>query len=131
MARRNKNIIKTNKFLQGLAERFGEAVKNAGVEQLRKGAEQIARTAKNLCPVRTGNLRNSIRVRDRSSAKTCKIQVIADATDDKGVCYARIVEFSPKINKPFLYPARDEHAPEIRGNALDAIRDAIQRECKK
>lgn len=130
MARR-KGIMKTDKFLSSLAERFGEAVKNAGVEQLRKGAEQIARTAKEFCPTKTGNLKNSIRVVDKSTKKKCKIQVVADAINDKGVCYARIVEFSPKMGRPFLIPARDEHAAEIRGNALDAIRDAIQRECKK
>ena len=131
MAKRRKGIIKTNKFLASIAERFGESVKNAGIEQLRKGAETIARTAKELCPTKTGTLKNSIRVVDRSTKKKSKIQVIADATNDKGVCYARIDEFSPKMGKPFLLPARDEHADEIRGNALDAIRDAIQRECKK
>lgn len=126
-----KQKIKTDKFFSSIAERFGEAVKNAGVEQLRKGAEQIARTARELCPTRTGKLKNSIRVVDKSSKTKTKIQVLADAKDDKGFCYARIVEFSPKMGRPFLIPARDEHAAEIRSNALDAIRDAIKRECKK
>lgn len=126
-----QRYFKTNKFLREISERFGEAVKNAGVDALKKGAEAIAETAKKNCPVDSGRLRDSIHVDVKQTKTSTKIKVVADAADDDGFCYAKLVEFSPKINKPFLIPARDQHAKKIREDTLDAIRNAIHREWNK
>ena len=126
----SRNFIRTNKFLSQIADEFGEDVKNAGVVELAKGAEKIKETAKSLCPSMTGNLKESIHVETKKSKKGVNIKVVADAKNN-GFPYGRIVEFSPKIQRPFMLPAKDEHESEIRENAIDAIRQAIRRKWKK
>ena len=126
----SRNFIRTNKFLSQIADEFGEDVKNAGVVELAKGAEKIKETAKSLCPSMTGNLKESIHVETKKSKKGVNIKVVADAKNN-GFPYGRIVEFSPKIQRPFMLPAKDEHESEIRENAIDAILQAIRRKWKK
>ena len=126
----SRGIVRTNKFLSQIADEFGEDVKNAGVAELAKGAEKIKATAKSLCPALSGKLKESIHVETKKSKKGANIKVVADAKNN-GFPYGRIVEFSPKIQRPFMIPAKDEHAMEIRENALDAIRQAIRRKWKK
>ena len=126
----SRSIVRTNKFLSQIADEFGEDVKNAGVAELAKGAEKIKATAKSLCPALSGKLKESIHVETKKSKKGANIKVVADAKNN-GLPYGRIVEFSPKIQRPFMIPAKDEHAMEIRENALDAIRQAIRRKWKK
>jgi len=126
----NRGIVRTNKFLSQIADEFGEDVKNAGDAELVKGAEKIKETAKSLCPSLTGKLKESIHVETKKSKKGANIKVVADAKNN-GFPYGRIVEFSPKIHRPFMLPAKDEHESEIRENALDAIRQAIRRKWKK
>ena len=126
----NRGIVRTNKFLSQIADEFGEDVKNAGDAELVKGAEKIKETAKSLCPSLTGKLKESIHVETKKSKKGANIKVVADAKNN-GFPYGRIVEFSPKIQRPFMLPAKDAHESEIRENALDAIRQAIRRKWKK
>ena len=126
----SRNLIRTNKFLSQIADEFGEDVKNAGVAELAKGAEKVKETAKSLCPSLTGKLKESIHVEMKKSKKGANIKVVADAKNN-GFPYGRIVEFSPKIQRPFILPAKDEHESEIRENALDAIRQAIRRKWKR
>ena len=79
-----QRYFKTNKFLREISERFGEAVKQAGVDSLKKGAEAIAETARKNCPVDSGRLRDSIHVDVKETKTSTKIKVIADAADDAG-----------------------------------------------
>jgi HK97 gp10 family phage protein len=115
--------LKTAAFLKRVAEYFGEQVAKAGKDALRKGAAKMEATAKALCPVDTGRLRDSIHIEETGN----KIKVVADATDDKGNYYAKIVEFSPKIQKPFMMPARDQHAKQVRIDVINAIREAARK----
>ena len=124
MARRR---INTNKVLSQIAEEFGKDVRDAAVVALQKGANLISSTAKSLCPVETGTLKNSIHTEAKITDKNAKIKVIADGTDPNGYCYARIVEFAPGRAHPFLIPARDQHAAEIRENAIDSMRQVIRK----
>lgn len=108
--------------LRNLRE-MGEHVANASKRALRNGAYTVAADAKSRAPVRTGKLRNSIKVtgnRDGSSYK-----VSADAEKD-GYRYGKIVEYSPKINKPFLYPALNANRQQIRENIKNAARQAVR-----
>lgn len=116
--------LSTTKFFRRVAENFGQKVAKAGKEELKKGALKMEKTAKELCPVDTGRLRDSIHVEESGMT----IKVVADAADDSGVCYGKIVEFSPKIQKPFMIPARDQHAPAVRNDVMNAIRDAARKE---
>lgn len=121
-----RNRISTPKFFRRVAENFGDKVAKAGKEELRKGALKMEKTAKELCPVNTGRLRDSIHIEETGM----NIKVVADAVDDSGIFYGKIVEFSPKIQKPFMIPARDQHAPDVRNDVINAIRDAARREFK-
>ena len=117
--------LRNSAFFREIGERFGEAVSKRGKEALERGGDTIAQTAKSLCPVDTGRLRDSIHV--ETSAKGARVSVIADAENPQnGVKYARIVEFSPKINESYMIPAYDAHKHEIRQSVIDAIRDAIK-----
>ena len=117
--------LRNTAFFKEIGERFGEAVSKKGKEALERGGDTIAQTARSLCPVDTGRLRDSIHV--ETSAKGARVSVVADAENPKnGVKYARIVEFSPKINKPYMIPAYDAHKQEVRQNVIDAIREAVR-----
>ena len=119
MARRSG----TGQTLRNLRE-MGEHVADASKRALRNGAYTVAADAKSRAPVKTGRLRDSIKVtgnRDGSSYK-----VSADASNN-GYRYGKIVEYSPKINKPFMIPALNANRQQIRENIKNAARDAIRR----
>lgn len=117
--------LRNTAFFKEIGERFGAEVERKGKEALESGGETIAQTARSLCPVDTGRLRDSIHV--EVSAKGARVSVVADAENPKnGVKYARIVEFSPKINKPYMIPAYDAHKQEVRESVIDAIREAVR-----
>ena len=44
-----------------------------------------------------------------------------------GVAYGQFVEFDPRINKAFLYPALDENRGRIRENVKTAVQNALRR----
>lgn len=121
-----KKKINTSKIFSQIAEEFGKDVREVGIKALKKGAKQIEATAKELCPVVTGNLKQSIHTEENVTDKAVKIKVVVDGTDPNGYCYARIVEFAPGRAHPFLLPARDQHASEIHESVVDAMRDMIR-----
>ena len=51
---------------------------------------------------------------------------VADADND-GIFYGKIVEFSPKINRPFLYTAIDAARESIRDGIASAVREGLKR----
>ena len=113
-----------NRTLENFRE-MGEHVASAAKQALKNSAYQVVADAKSHCPVgRTGNLRNSIHAEVNRNGSSYKI--IADA-ERNGFHYAKVVEFSPKINKPFMYPAIEENRARFNENIRNAVSQAIAR----
>ena len=109
--------------LRNVLQVYGEKAAKAAKEALAKNADDLCNLAKAKCPVKTGNLRDSIHIEKRRGGSVCK--VVADAKDAKGRSYARVVEFSPKIDEPFMYPAWDELHDRMKQNVINAIKGEI------
>ena len=114
----------TAQTLAALRE-MGQHVINAAKASLAEGAQLVVADAKRLCPVKTGKLRDSIKAVSKQGGAVYELQ--ANARDDNGIAYGQFVEFSPKINRPFLYPAMDENRNIITNNIRDSIKEAIDR----
>ena len=121
----NKNswYLKSNKAFQQILQDYGKQVAAAAKKALAEEAEIIANDAKSRCPVLTGNLKESIHTVPNKSGT--RVSIVVDATDKDGVPYGKVVEYSPKIQKPFVYPALDAHKDEIAGKVADAIKKAL------
>ena len=102
-----------------------EDIIDAAKRELAKGVYRVVMDAKSRCPVFTGKLRASIKAESNDDDTIFYISANAFKEDPKAVTgrfyYGQIVEFSPKINKPFLYPAIDAHKDEIRANIRRAV----------
>ena len=131
MARRRSEIgftrgrgtgMSSFKTIAALRE-MGEHVLSAAKAELKKGADKVVADAKSLCPVRTGKLRDSIKAEPN---KDGSVYVISANAQNNGVYYGAIVEFSPKINKPFLYPAMEQNRQQIYDNVSAAISRAVR-----
>ncbi len=103
---------------------LGEDVLFAAELALADGADMIVADAKMRCPVKTGELRDSIKAVD--IANGAAYQISADARNEQGIPYGQFVEFDPRINRPFLYPAIDANIKFIRNDIKLAIQDAIR-----
>ncbi len=110
--------------LREVLARYGERAARAAKEALAENAETLAGEARLRCPVDTGRLRDSIHV--EISKNGGKAKVIADAKNAKGVPYGRYVEFSPRIDEPFMYPAMDAKREEMKQHTIDRIREAMK-----
>ena len=115
MARRYKGF-------KELLDELGEDITNQAKEALEKGAQMVVDDAKSRVPVKTGRLRDSIHYKVKSGG--ARIDVVADAKN-KGFSYGRIIEFSPRINRPFLYPAADANRELIKQMIIEAVRKGI------
>ena len=112
---------------------LGEAATAAAKSALADGAEIVMQEAKSRCPVYKGNdhrvvkgaLRDSIHVVKLKGG--AKYKIVADAKSHDGIFYGKLVEFSPKINKPFMYPAMDARRDEVRNKIVDAVREALRK----
>ena len=104
---------------------MGDDVLAAAQVALAEGADLIVQEAKGRCPVRSGKLRESIRA--VPSKDGTRIKIRADAKAKDGTYYGQYVEFSPKINRPFLYPAFDALRENVKSKITDAIREAIRK----
>ena len=119
MSRRNSS----KQTLENLRE-MGGHVAEASKRALRRGAYTVAADAKSRVPVKTGKLRDSIKVTANGDGTRYKVSAEAK---NKGYLYGKVVEFSPKINKPFLYPALENNRQQIREEIKEAARQAIRR----
>ena len=119
MTRRNS----ARQTLENLRE-IGTHVADAAKRALRNGAYAVAADAKSRAPVKTGKLRDSIKVTGNSNG--AKYKISADAANN-GYRYGKIVEFRPGHERPFLYPALDAKRQQIRNDIADAIRNAVNR----
>ena len=106
------------KFLDRLQGQIDKRVQAAKVV-FRQGASDIATTAKSLCPVKTGKLKGSISMTETQNGEIFIIS--ANAQNKKGINYAKYVEFDPKINRPFLYPAFFMNEDSIRNKVKAAL----------
>lgn len=118
MARRqNRRRNDSSRFLREL-QLMGERVATAAKEVIRRGAEAVANDAKARCPVKTGTLRDSIKTECQDDGASYKVSALY---------YGRIVELSPRINKPFLFPALEQNIGNICSEMEQNIRRALQR----
>ena len=128
MAKRRTNIN-----LKDFFKELGADVEEAAKQALEEGAEIIVNDAKSRVAVDTGKLRDSIHFKKLN--KGIKIRIVADAykMDSKGrkIYYGNLVEFSPRINKPFMYPAMDGKRAEVKQKIIDAIREAVHKNAKR
>lgn len=121
------NTESVRKAVQKLRAK-GEHVIQAAKLALASGVDQLVTDAKNRVPVRTGKLKDSIKAREVEGVESGVLyEISADATNKKGIAYGQFVEFDPKINKPFLYPAMDANRDSIERNIKESIQDAIRR----
>lgn len=124
-----RKYVSTETLLRGMGENVLQAAKAA----LAKGAEEVVAEAKSRCPVYKGKdrrvtpgaLRDSIHAEKKRSGTLYRISAGAKAQD--GTAYGKLVEFSPKINKPFLYPALDARRDGIRRGIVEAVKAALRR----
>ena len=121
--KKNSWYLKSNKAFQQILQDYGKQVATAAKKALAEEAEIIANDAKSRCPVKTGNLKESIHTVPNKSGT--RVSIVVDATDKDGVPYGKVVEYSPKIQKPFVHPAIDAHKDEIAGKVADAIKKAL------
>ena len=116
-----------------ILKELGEAAETAAIAALAEGAEIVMKEAKQRCPVYEGDdyrvvkgaLRDSIHAEKQKGGK--EYRIVADAQAQDGLYYGKIVEFSPKINKPFLYPAMDAKREAVKKKIIEAVREAIRK----
>lgn len=116
----------TRKMEQYVGKNLLEAAK----KQLAISADELVAEAKARCPesvqLRKGrqkHLKESIHKVEKDNGEY--FEIVADAEDEYGVAYGRFVEFSPKIDKPFLYPAMDKLRSKIKQDIVRAVQGAI------
>lgn len=113
--------VRTLAELREIGEYVVQAAKNA----LREGANTVADDAKSRAPVKTGRLRDSIKVTANSKGDRIKISAKAfKESATKKFYYGRKAE----AKKSFLYPSLDAHREEIYKNIDDAVHNAIRGE---
>ena len=109
---------------------YGEKALEMAKAELKKGVDEVVADAKSRCPVRTGRLRDSIQAVSNKDGSVYWVTANASVESPKSPSgrfyYGAVVEFSPKINKPFLYPALDAHRQEIYDNISAAINKAAR-----
>ena len=131
MARRRRQQVNIRRILELYGEKAAEAARKA----LHENAENLVQAARELVPVEKGfyrgrqhklkhpgRLRDSIHVEEGGKDT---VLVVADAKDDKGYCYAPIIEYAP-WGTPFMKPAYEAKKIELINHAKDVIREAIR-----
>lgn len=146
MARRPPKTFTRGGMTTGAVEQhlreLGEHVLQAAKAALKEGADMVVKDAKSRCPVyeghkkengqvyhwagaKPGALRDSIQAEPNSKGTVYAIS--ANAKSEDGYLYGQILEFSPKVNRPFLYPALDANKQAVSDMIQDAIKNAIRR----
>lgn len=127
MAKRRDNRFKE------FARAFGTAVTEKAKQKLAEVAAEVVVDAKSRCPITVdgansnspGALRDSIVATPNRDGTW--IRIMAGATNPKtGMPYGQYVEFDPRIKKPFMYPAMDAHAAELKEGIITAIQEAVK-----
>ncbi len=116
-------------ILKELGENATEAAKSA----LAEGVELVMKEAKERCPVYTGNDRRVVKGALKESIHAvkqkggAKYKIIANAVSHDGIFYGKLVEFSPAINQPFMYPALDAQREMVKKLIVEAVREAVRK----
>ncbi len=118
-----RGYFSTGRSLKALEE-LGPNVLQAAKIALAAGAEEIVKDAKSRVPVKTGALRDSIHAVPNRGGTAIKIR--ANAKSEDGQYYGQYVEFDPRINQPFLYPAFDAKKDKIRNDIIESIKGAVR-----
>ena len=144
MARRQAKTFSRGGISTGATEQhlkeLGEHVLTAAKAALKTCAEKVAEDAKSRCPVYEGHKKGGMvyhwqgaasgALRDSIKAEPNKrgtvYEISANAKNGNGYLYGQIIEFSPKINRPFLYPALDANRDKVRESIAAGIRAAIK-----
>ena len=119
----------SEEILRELGENATEAAKSA----LAEGVELVMKEAKERCPVYTGNDRRVVKGALKESIHAvkqkggAKYKIIADAVSHDGIFYGKLVEFSPAINQPFMYPALDAQRETVKKLIVEAVREAVRK----
>ena len=116
--------MKKAESVSELLKVMGEKAAAAAKKALSEGADMVVTEAKERCPVQTGELQASIH--KEAKKQGLKVDVVADA-EHNGVYYGRLVEFSPRINRPFLYPAMDAKRKAVKEHITEAVREALKK----
>lgn len=116
--------LSSGRVFKQILEDYGEAAAKAGKEAVKRGADTVVKDAKSRCPVHSGALRDSIHSEPRENG--AYQHIVADAKDKNGYYYGKIVEFSPKIKKKFMYPAIDANKAAIREDIIESARKAVR-----
>ena len=112
---------------------LGESATQAAKDALADGVDIVMQEAKTRCPVYKGNDRRVVKGALRDSIHAVKLKggakykIIADAVSHDGIFYGKLVEFSPAVNRPFMYPAMDAKRDEVRSKIIEAVREAVRR----
>lgn len=117
----NQNARNISQVMANLRRKGDHAV-TAAKAALKQGIDKVVMDAKNLAPVKTGKLQNSIRAIPMADGAIYKI--VADAKNDKGVPYAQYVEYGSR-GKPFLYPAIDQNVSSLSDGIKNAISNSL------
>lgn len=146
MARRPPKTFTRGGMTTGAVEQhlreLGEHVLQAAKAALKEGADMVVKDAKSRCPVyeghkkgngqvyhwagaKPGALRDSIQAEPNTKGTVYAIS--ANAKSEDGYLYGQILEFSPRVNRPFLYPALDANRQAVSDMIQDAIKNAIRR----
>lgn len=116
-----------------ILRQLGENATSAAKAALTEGADIVVAEAKSRCPVYEGKDKRVVKGALRDSIHSEKqkggneYRIVADAQAKDGMYYGTIVEYSPKINKPFLWPALDAKREEIKQKMITAVREAIRK----
>ena len=146
MARRPPKSFTRGGMTTGAVEQhlreLGDHVLEAAKAALKEGAEMVVKDAKSRCPVyeghkkkngqiyhwagaKPGALRDSIQAEPNTKGTVYAIS--ANAKSEDGYLYGQILEFSPGVNRPFLYPALDANRQAVADKIQDAIKNAVRR----
>ena len=141
MARRNyarggftRGSITGTREAVKMIQDLGEDVLVAAKEALKSGADIIVQDAKSRCPVSVrgehpGELRESIKAVSKN--KGTMYEISAEAQNKNGVYYGQFVEFDPRIDEPFLYPAMDANRAGVHAMIAQAINDAVEKKRRR
>ena len=135
-SRGNMSTTQTEQALKELGNHVLEAAKDA----LKKGADSVVRDAKSRCPVYEGHKKNGRvymskdvtpgalkdSIKAEPNAKGTVYKISANAKSKDGYLYGQILEFSPRVNRPFLYPAMEANRDSVRRSITEAVRNAAR-----
>lgn len=118
---------KTSADVKRILKEIGKHVVVAAENVIKENADMLVEEMKRRVPVSSGNLRNSIHAERQRDDKDGFVQyrVVVDAQNEKGFKYAKIVEFSPKIQKPYMYPSFDALRGGMKENVIRKIQEAV------